>query len=261
MKKRNLLLTISATGLVLLSGFAAFYPGGAPASVTGSPGDANNCAQCHGGTAATAAGWITSTIPAGGYVPGTTYQITATNSLAGSGKYGFEVSPQNTAGTLLGTLAAGTNSQLISSGKYVTHTSASSAIKAWTFSWTAPATGTGNVTFYGAFALNYKGPTTLSTLLVTEHVNTGISTPTLSNAMISPNPGNGQFTITIPESMRNGDGTLRILNTSGKSVYATKYASKNNSNVVLDLSNLPKGIYIMTLQNASGNKSDKFILK
>ena len=260
MKKRNLLLTVSALGLVLLSGFAAFYPGGAPAGTTGSPGDAKNCTQCHGGTAATAAGWITSTIPVGGYVPGMTYQITATNSLGGSGNYGFEVSPQNAAGTLLGILAAGTNSQLVGSGKYVTHTN-SSATKAWTFPWTAPARGTGNVIFYGAFARAYPGPTTLSTLTVPEMMNTGISAPTHSTALISPNPGNGHFTITIPESMRSGDGTLRILSASGKSVYATKYASKNNSNVVLDLSNLPKGLYIMTLQNASGNRSDKFILK
>lgn len=166
MKNRNLLLL--AVGGILLSSFAAFYPTGAPAGVTGSPGDGSNCSSCHGTAATTTTGWITSNIPVAGYTPGQSYQITATNNMTGSGQYGFEVSPQNNAGTLLGTLTAGTNSKLVGSGKYVTHSSSSSTIKSWTFSWVAPAAGTGIVTFYGAFARNFTGATTLSTLAVAE---------------------------------------------------------------------------------------------
>ena len=153
---------------MLFSSFMVLYPGGAPAGYSGSPGDAKNCAQCHGSAATTATGWITSNIPAAGYSPGASYQITATNNISGSGKYGFEVSPQNGTGTLLGTLTAGTGSQLVGSGKYVTHSSSNNSTKTWTFTWHAPAAGTGNVTFYGAFARNYSGPTTLSTLVVSE---------------------------------------------------------------------------------------------
>jgi Secretion system C-terminal sorting domain/Reeler domain len=261
MKTRDLLLASSAIGLVLLSSFAVFYPGGAPVAVTGSPGDGANCTQCHGGTANSASGWITSNIPAGGYIPGQIYQITATNSLTGSGKYGFEVSPQNTSGTQLGTLAAGTNCQMMGNGKYVTHSNASSSVKVWTFPWTAPATGTGNVTFYGAFALNYPGATTLSTLLVSEQTNTGISDPTLPSALIFPNPNNGQFTVKIPESMQNNDGTLEILNVSGNTVTKTKYTSKNNRDIHMDISSSPRGVYFLILQNPSENKFEKFIIK
>ena len=261
MKRRNLLLSGAAAVIVLLSSFAAFYPGGAPASVTGSPGDGANCAQCHGGTATTSAGWITSNIPAGGYIAGQTYQITATNSQTGSGKYGFEVSPQNASGTKLGTLAAGTNSQILSSGKYVTHTSASSSIKVWTFPWTAPVAGTGSVTFYGAFARGYPGATVLSTLVVLEQTNTGISDPVASKAMVSPNPGTGQFTVAIPESMRNSAGTLKIVNTAGKSVYSARYSSGNMSELQIDISNSPRGVYFMILQNASANKFEKFVIQ
>jgi len=262
MKRRNLLLSSTAVGIVLLSSFAVFYPGGAPDGVTGSPGDGANCVQCHEGTVNSATGWITSDIPAGGYIPGNTYLITATNSLTGSGKYGFEVSPQNASGVLLGTLAAGTNSQLVGSGKYVTHKSASSTVKVWTFQWTAPIAGTGNVTFYGAFALNYlPGATVLSTLAVSEQTNTGISEPMPSSALISPNPNKGQFTVAIPESIRNSIGTLEILNTSGKSVYHTKYTSLNYTDIRIDISSSPRGVYFMILQTASGNKFEKFILK
>ncbi len=169
MKKINFLAFAIIASVVLLSGFAAFYPSGAPAGYTGSPGDGSNCSSCHGAAATTTAGWITSDIPAAGYTPGQAYQITATNNMAGSGKYGYEISPQNSTGTLLGTLTTGTNSKLVGSGKYITHSSASSSTKTWTFSWTAPAAGTGSVTFYGAFARGYSGSTTLSTLVVSEN--------------------------------------------------------------------------------------------
>ncbi len=131
------------------------FSSGAPTSKTGSPGDGSTCTSCHAGTASTQTGWITSNIPAGGYIPGTTYTITATATQTGCTKFGFEISPQNASGTLLGTLIA-TNTiqtQLIGSAKYITHTSGgTSAVggtKTWTFDWTAPTATT--VTFYGAF--------------------------------------------------------------------------------------------------------------
>ncbi len=157
------------------------YPNGAPAGYTGSPGDGQNCVACHNGSASTVAGWITSNIPASGYVAGTTYTMTVT--VSGSGAKGFEVSPQNVTGTLLGTLTPGSGNKLTGSGKYVTHTSASSSNpKVWTFQWTAPVFGTGEVTFYGAFTLN-KPVTKLSTLVVQE--NTAL--PLSVTATATPN--------------------------------------------------------------------------
>jgi len=143
------------------------YPSGSPAGYTGSPGDAHHCQSCHGGSTATVPGWITSNIPATGYVAGTVYTITAT--VTGTGKKGFEVSPQNITGTQLGVLAAGTGSKLVGGTKYVTQSSAGSTTgtKTWNFTWTAPATGAGTVTFYGAFTVGEPN-TKLSTLVVNE---------------------------------------------------------------------------------------------
>ena len=154
--------------------FAAFgnpynpdHSDGAPAGYTGSPGDGKNCTYCHGGNATTQAGIITSNIPGQGYTAGSTYTITV--SLTGSGNKGFEVSPQNTSGTLLGTLIAGTGSKLVGSGKYCTHSSSVGGSSAtWNFNWTAPAAGTGTVTFYGAFAIT-ENTTKRSTLVVDEN--------------------------------------------------------------------------------------------
>lgn len=95
MKSKNLLLLIFITSAFVLTSFVALYPTGAPPEKTGSPGDGSDCTQCHGGTAGNATGWITSNIPTDGYTPGQVYQITATNQISGTGKYGFEVSPQN----------------------------------------------------------------------------------------------------------------------------------------------------------------------
>lgn len=171
MRIKHLPWIISSFAILLFSGYTIMYPTGAPAAKTGSPGDGANCTECHGGTATTTAGQITSNIPASGYVPGTTYQITATNPLTNAGKMGFEVSPQNVAGNLLGTLVAGTGSQLVGSNKYVTHLQANTTTNTWTFGWIAPAAGTGTVTFYGAFARNKPGPVTKSTLVVQEAVS------------------------------------------------------------------------------------------
>ena len=153
--------------LTSYSGENADYPSGAPAGYTGSPGDGQQCQSgCHGGSVQTVTGWITSNIPTAGYTAGTTYTITVT--VTGSGNHGFEVSPQNASGTLLGTLIAGSGNKLVGSGKYVTHSSSQNGNpQTWNFQWTAPSVGTGTVTFYGAFCIT-KSQTRLSTLVVPE---------------------------------------------------------------------------------------------
>lgn len=165
--------------ILVLSAVVMGNPGGSPAGYSGSPGDAKNCKTCHGGTTANVSGWITSNIPAAGYTPGTVYNITAT--VTGSGKKGFQVSPQNGTGTQLGILTAGSNNHLVGGTKYVTQNSSgsSSGTSTYNFTWTAPAAGTGAVTFYGAFIVGYSN-TKLSTLAVAE--NTAVPLTAVANA-------------------------------------------------------------------------------
>jgi hypothetical protein len=211
MKKTLLGIAIAITAVSLLYAFSgdnADYPSGAPAGYTGSPGDGQNCANCHGGSASNVTGWITSNIPAEGYTPGTTYTITATAS--GSGNKGFEISPQNSSGTLLGTLIAGSGSQLTGSGKYITHTSASSSNpKVWTFSWVAPASGTGTVTFYGAFCVS-KPVTKLSTLVVSENVSVPLTATASANPSTIVSGSTSQLNVTAT----GGTGTYTYAWTS-----------------------------------------------
>jgi hypothetical protein len=182
---------LAVVAVFLMTGFGGStttnnsdYGSGSPAGYTGSPGDGKNCSNvsggCHNsGAATTVPGLITSNIPGTGYVAGSSYTITAT--VTGTQNKGFEVSPQNASGTLLGTLTAGSGSKLVGGGKYVTQNNAVGGSSAtWNFTWTAPAAGTGTVTFYGAFALA-RTYTRLSTLVVNE-----AATPLAATATATP---------------------------------------------------------------------------
>ena len=161
--KRNLLAVFSSVILLLVltvsTQIAFTSTGGPPAGRTGSPGDGGStCASgCHTGMAVTPTfGWISSNVPATGYVPGQTYIITATATQSGCVKFGFQISPQSITGAYIGTMIVTdpTNTQIVST-KYIEQKSAgtvgSTNSHTWTFDWIAPATGIGTVTFYGAF--------------------------------------------------------------------------------------------------------------
>jgi hypothetical protein len=243
MKVKHLPLILSAAVILLFSSFAVMYPSAAPASVTGSPGDGANCTQCHGGTATTTAGLITSNIPATGYVAGQTYLITATNNIAGSGKYGFEVSPQNAAGTQLGKLVAGTGSVLVSGTKYITHSNASSTTKTWSFSWIAPVAGTGQVTFYGAMARNFPGATTLTSLVVKEALTTTGLPENATADNVNASGINGSITVVL--NTKANKAKISVFDLSGRQLFSTSVSGQGFYQ--LDQS-FKTGIYIIMVQ-------------
>ncbi len=219
-------LFVSSVCLVfLLAGHPAFsYPSGSPAGYTGSPGDGKHCVQCHGGSASTVNDWILTNIPAQGYTAGVTYDITVT--VSGTGKKGFEISPQDPSGVQLGTLAAGAGSHLVGGSKYVTQNSSgsSSSTVSWTFPWTAPASGTGQVTFYGAFTVG-KTVTKLSTLVVGENS----AVPLSATATASPSPV-----------------------CSGGQIQLSAFPAGGSGNYTFEWSSVPPG-FSSTLQNPVAN--------
>lgn len=183
--------------------------GSAPSGNTGSPGDGNTCARvgCHtGGPAQTnQTVSITGNIPVEGYSPGQTYNMTVTMSNGGS-RFGFSLSPQNLQGAKLGTLiASGAGTTLNGAGgKYLTHTSGGttgSGSKSWTFQWTAPAAGTGSVTFYGAFNFANNNGGTSGDVIVThtqsfaENLTTGVAEPSVAAIEIFPVPAEDHINI------------------------------------------------------------------
>ena len=157
MKKSLLIIPIT----IALAIF--FYPTtsnsnstGSVGGKTGSPADGASCTQCHYaglGVGAT----ITSNIPASGYVPHQVYTITA--SIQGSNdQYGFEITSEeaNFGSAKKGTffITDNTETKLTNNNKAVTHKLGGTqgpGIKNWSMDWEAPSSGTGSITFFGAF--------------------------------------------------------------------------------------------------------------
>ena len=134
------------------------WSSGSPGGKTGSTGDnGTTCTQCHSDFGAQATdGWITTNIPAEGYVPGETYTITATGTHEGVVKFGFELTAENnTGGKLDGfTITDAGRTKFTNSNHAVTHTQAGNApsgdMNTWSMDWSAPNDG-GTVLFYAAF--------------------------------------------------------------------------------------------------------------
>lgn len=257
----SLTVLIAVSTVLIFANFVTFQ-GGSPAGYSGSPADAQDCSDCHGGSATTATGILSSDIPVAGYAAGTNYTITVT--LAGSGKKGFEVSPQNTSGALLGTLTAGSGTTLKGSGKYITQSSAITASPAvWNFTWTAPAAGTGSVTFYGAFAIG-TGTTTISTMVVNESsASVSDNYFSISNLVTCPNPVSNQLGINyfVKEA---GYVSLQLFDLNGrlvKEIFSENNSSTGNKTETLSIGNhLKSGIYFLRFTNENNVETRKIIV-
>lgn len=276
MKKTITLVSLLlVTGLVLLDATGnkvISNTSGSPAAHTGSPADGMNCTMCHGGTAsASSTQLITSNIPASGYVPGQTYTIIAAVGQQGISKYGFQISPQSPSGTLLGSLAI-TNSSAtkIVGTKYVTHTAGGTAApsfaRTWSFNWTAPAAGTGNVTFYGAF--NYSNGLSnssgdiirLNTLTVNESTGVGIAENKLDGQFsVFPNPVSD--VLQIKADLQNAaEIRVELLDLNGRTTNVSGSFTGVPGSAVFNMeipASLPSGIYQLFIETAEGKTVKK----
>jgi len=273
------------TGIILSSGYfnpASTHTAGAPAGYCGSVVNSSTCSYCHsGGPNTVQAGWITSNVPVSGYVPGTTYTITATATYSGRSKFGFEISPQNTAGTYLGTcvITDATNTQLIvgtGSRRYMTHKTAGTTGTAnshtWTFNWTAPAAGSGGVTFYGAFLctnsnnsssgdLTYK-----SSLALNEDITTtdDQNIPSvMDHISVYPNPAtdyiNLHYRLEKKERVE-----IDLLDLTGRQVAST--VNENDAPGVYEKRiafpfNINSGIYFLQISTESGISTERVLIQ
>lgn len=225
------------------------YPSGAPAGYAGGVAEGGTtCYSCHQGAVSVASSTIISTnIPTEGYTPGSSYTITV--SVDNSGKKGFEVSPQLADGSLAGTLTAGTSNTVVS-GKYVTHTSAKTTTPAvWTFTWKAPAAGTGAVDFYGAFANNFN--TRTQKLTINEKSATGINeNEYLSQLSLYPNPIIGKNLNLSFELKKNANIEIVLVDLTGREVLNLENAAENrgNKDYNFNLPDLNNGIYFVQIR-------------
>ena len=282
MKKSFTLLSLGIITSLLLWQSTGNYVhsnnNGAPAGHTGSPADGQTCSKstCHVTTPAqpSAVQIMSSNIPVTGYVPGTQYTITAIcTSGTGSNKFGFQISPQSATGTYLGTLlVTNTNQTKIVLTKYITHTQNGNlgiaGIKSWSFDWIAPAAGTGNVTFYGAF--NYaNGSNTASgdlirtnTLVVAEDLTVGLNElPHQIASTIYPNPvlDNATFEFELETAAKVH---LKILDAMGRvlqnDIVLDGVPGLQSTNLSIP-SSWPSGVYKVCLEAGNQQSVRNFI--
>lgn len=276
--KKIIFLTIGVLPVViLLQSFGTIGFGkkeGTEPGYTGSPGDTlKNCTACHGGTATNVEGWITSNIPATGYVPGNTYTVTATNTESEGTRFGFQVSPQSITGNLLGKIVVTDTSatQLVGEEKYITYTAKGvdgSGFRSWSFDWIAPPQGTRDVVFYGAFNSNFNGhkdgdKTFLSSLKVYEQGTVGLSPTekTIKSFSVYPNPVSYQLSIEL-DLEKASNVTLDLMDLTGRRV-ASLFSEKLIGSVTkqINLNTIPNGNYLVYLVVDGNSSSKKIVVK
>ncbi len=76
------------------------------------------------------------------------------------------------------------------------------------------------------------------------------------NILVFPNPAQNILTFELKLEMRNSN--LTIFNKTGQIV--KKYSNINNRQISIDITDLPNGVYIFTLQNEYRNVRGKFII-
>ena len=240
--------------------------GGSPGGRSNSPMDASNCSSCHTDFSVISEEWISTNIPISGYIPGDTYTITASGNHSGAVKFGFELTAEdgsNKVGTFAITDA--TETKLANSNSSVTHTSdgntASGGAKTWTFDWTAPVTGTGNITFYGAFnAADGSGDTSgdviyTSALAVNEDLSVSIKEINSNLISIAPNPSNNIITLNSVELIQS----IKMYDISGKQIL--NFSNLHTNSKIIDLTGFSNGIYIIRIKGEKFNISEKLLIK
>lgn len=251
------------TGLIIIitgSAFMGYRTSGSPGGYSGSPLDTKDCTNCHNGTPTIQTGIITSNIDTSGYVPGSNYTITI--SVPGSGNKGFEVQPLNSSNQKAGTLTAGTSNKLTNSSKAVTQSTTKSGNPAvWTFQWTAPASGMGTVTFYGAFAAG-TSKTLLSTMVIKEKKLVSLASEVSSFIKVRYESGskmlNFETNTSVPQTF-----SARIYSIEGKEVQqiAERKLMAGNNNWSVGVSGFEKsGMYILKYNTGKFSDTKKVFI-
>jgi len=263
-KLYNVLLVLSIPALFLLFTAESSTSNGSPGGKTGSPGDGgSNCTDCHAGETINEELWIYSPeLLTSGYQSGQTYNIIVVGLSETANKFGFEATAESSNGTKVGTFTPGPMglNKLINNNKAVTHTLAGTVPLApegtsWFFTWMAPATTTGTITFYAAVnTANGNGANTgdqihLSSFSVSPAV--GIAENTSIEAMrVYPNPASDMINI----QSENLTGKIDLLNIHGQLVYSTESTDQLTR---IDVSGYQKGIYFIRM----GSETQRLIVQ
>lgn len=239
--------------------------GGGQAGLTGAPGEAN-CTQCHVGSTLNGATENVLTVlegitPVTTYLPGNSYTVSLQMN-SDPAKRGFSATVLDgtlaMAGSFTGDNGFGGTQDFAAGGKdYVSHlsTSNTSAQTFWAWTWDAPATDVGNVTFYVASnAANGNNATSgdmiyLSTHTINIDPSAGIDETVVEDAAFEAGySANSNSVVLDFNSMTSEDMYFNMVDLSGKSVYTydmEKSIIGSNHEVVTLPTSIENGIYVV----------------
>ncbi len=274
-KKRFFLFTFAGALLfisanVFFSPSAKGYSSGAPAGFCGAPGDGNNCTYCHSSfPVQSISGAITSDIPAAGYLPGGVYTFTATISSPGATRFGFQISPQDETGNLIGSMDdLGPETTFTGLGKYITHSpsgTTGTGTRSWQFEWTAPAAGSDSVVFYGAFNVTNDdgGPVGDSIFLTTYTVyeaNTSAAADVAAFLQDCRIWQDANHALRVAFVNRTGETCeLTVYDLQGKVITTNSVSGSGRISQTLNMQQASGGVYLLAVRSGGQAFSKTFI--
>jgi hypothetical protein len=230
---------------------------------SGSPGDGADCSACHSGNLSTDNSWISTNIPIGGYVAGQTYTIAITSTGGGStSRKGFSATCENSANDYVGTFVITDATNTVFFQEHVSHTATGNGLTSWSFDWTAPATGSGEVTFYSSTVFDGYGGGIVNSSESFVEATTGIPSLVFENELsVYPNPAIDQLNMKI-SSMKNELVQISIYSITGQHILnKSVLVSGNSINQIFDVSEFESGMYIIQLKGTQGVYSKRFIVQ
>ncbi len=215
---------------------------------TGAPGD-NVCTSCHNGNPNYTGGISIDGVPST-IVASQVYQITVTvsnpNLLAN--RAGFQITALNTSNAKAGNMANPSSSASLKTSaakQYFGHAPAvpfsGNPNLTWTVDWTAPASGTGYITFYGATILGNGSGENGDKFYTTTSVGTMMPTSTPLAATIA--------NVTNVSCYNGSDGSATANHTGGVAPYTYLWTSNETSKTA---TNLSSGIARVTVTDNNG---------
>jgi hypothetical protein len=278
MKKKITLALIVVVAVVAMSFDILSSAGKAGRTGAYTEGD---CTACHGDyTVNSGSGSIAiSASPSltNGWVPGTKYTVTVTVSQTGVSLFGFDfeaLTNATTNGGTISTITGKTDMQTMTSSTRLdaVHTKnggATANTHAFAFYWTAPAGGTGLVTFYAAgMAANgdtqTSGDYVYTTAMPVQESTTGIAENAASNFNLSVFPNPSSDYLNVKFSLKETSSvTLDLIDISGKKVanLISDNGMNGNINKTFEVSSCSKGVYFVELKINDKTSLQKIVVK
>ena len=254
------------------------FAAGAPIAKTGAPGE-SNCTSCHAGTAQNGS-TVNSLIildgvtPITNYAPGMSYSATLTLNTMNV-KEGFQATVLDGSDNMAGSFVAQTGSTSTTTGTngraYATHTSTSNtaANPSWLWTWNAPVTDMGPVTFYIASNIaNGTGDASGDVIYLSQHVlgsAAGLNDATYESINFSAGYASNENTVKINfNSLSVGNMFINLVSLNGKSVFTydlgESVLGENSEHITLPI-NIKAGIYIVNFFVGNQAMSAKIMIQ